>query len=391
MEKLLYVKTILENNLKNNIIPFWDKMLDPVNGAFYGEWNDQPIPKSDKGTVYLSRLLWSNAILYKTYRDKKFLNYANKIFSFMEKHLYDYNYKGFYWSCSANGKIKNDHKHLYAQSFCLYGLSEYISICENLGLKNKVIRIIFDLVSIIKLNFVDFPHNYSEESTKDFKRCDNILLEGYKMIPEITTNTLLHLVESLGTCYKILKIDFVKVLTLKIIDIIFKYGYDYKRNSLIQFLDYNLLPTVDVISYGHDIEVSWLLNDVLDNLDLKEEEIKNYRNILEQLGYASLEGFNGKYLISEKINGEITNKEIIWWVQAEALITLKRFYEKTNDEEYLNKMVEIVNVLKTAIMTDNEWLWAANENYEPTTFHHQAEIWKANYHNIRCILKILEV
>lgn len=385
MKKLQIIKEGLKKNLYENLIPFWDQMIDKKEGGFYGEWETKPVTDSDKGSVYLSRLLWSFSKLYQKDQNEKILCYCNDIFKFLSTYMYDFDNKGFFWSVAYNGKVKNNHKHLYAQSFCLYGLSEYYRITKD----SKCMEIIDDLLEIINDNLIDFPNNYCEERLVNLNKTENALLVGYGMIPEITTNTLLHLAESLGTCYDVLKNSFIKELCLKVIDIIFKYGYDYNRNSLIQFLDYQLKPACDVVSYGHDIEVSWLMNDVLDKLEL-EKSLEKYRNILNDLGTFALQGFNGNYLFLEKINGTIINHDIIWWVQAESLIYLLMMYEKTNENDYLDKMMLIYETLEKAIITKDEWLWAASKDYMPLNYHNQAEMWKANYHNIRCILKFLE-
>lgn len=387
MDKLNYVKERLIKNLNNNLIPFWDKMFDEKNGGFYGQWNDKPIENSDKGTVYLARLLWSFSKLYEVTNDPKYLIYTDSIFNFLNTKLYDHINKGFYWSSTYNGKVKNDHKHLYAQSFCLYGLSEYFLISKN----KECLNIINELYNVIDRNFVDFPNNYVEERSKNSEKCQNKLLEGYEIYPEITTNTLLHLIESTGNCYKALKDEKFKTLCLNIVKILFDYGYDYSRNSLIQFLDYNLKPIVDVVSYGHDIEVSWLLNDILDSLDCLEFDISKYQRILFELGNSALDGIQNNYLLADKINGEVINKDIIWWVQAEALIALLKLYKDTGNVKYVDQLYDIYKVLEKSIITENEWLWSANEYFEPQKYHNQAETWKANYHNIRCILKFMEV
>ena len=56
-------------------------------------------------------------------------------------------------------------------------------------------------IDIIKNNMLDFPNNYHEQYSRDFKVLENSIMEGYNMVPDITTNTLLHLAESLAMYY----------------------------------------------------------------------------------------------------------------------------------------------------------------------------------------------
>lgn len=387
MNKLDYIKQTLSNNFYSNLVPFWDKMIDNEYGGFYGKWDKVPIKTADKGIIYLSRLLWSFSVGYKQTNDIKFLSHSNYIYKFMTMKLYDYIHKGFYYSCDHQGVIINNHKHLYAQSFCLYGLSEYYSISKN----EECLKIIYDLHRIIKQNVVDFPNNYSEEYTYNWEKTANKILYGYDMIPEITTNTILHLIESLGTCYSVLKDEDIKDTCFKYLEILFEHGINYENYSLNQFLDYNLKSVINVISYGHDIEVSWLLTDVLNQIGCSEEIYPHWYNCLNKLGNYSLSGLYNNYLLAEKINDQIVSKDIIWWVQAECLLGLLNLYQRSYDEEYLDKMFNLIQVVEKVIMTEDEWIWSADEFYNPKDDHKQVEMWKSNYHNFRCIFKFMEV
>lgn len=387
MDKLESVKQKLIRNFNDNLVPFWDKMIDNEHGAFYGKWDNEPVKEADKGVIYLARLLWSFSVAYKQTGNIKFLSYSNYIYKFMITKLYDHNFKGFYYACDYKGKVINNHKHLYAQAFCLYGLSEFYDITKD----ENCLKIIFDLHCIIKQNFIDFPNRYSEEFTFDWEPTENKILMGYGMIPEITTNTLLHLIESLGTAYNVLQEEDIKNTCFRYLEIFFQYGINYENYSLNQFLDYNLNSVIDVISYGHDIEVSWLIKDVMNQIGCFEETYPHWHDTLNNLGKCSLNGLHNNYLLAEKINGQIRSEDIIWWVQAECLLGLLCLYQKNNNKEYLDLMDNLVNLIEKVIMTDNEWYWSVDKDGNPKDDHTQAEMWKANYHNFRCILKFMEV
>ncbi len=379
------IKKIYLDNLNENIIPFWDKMIDLENGGFYGAWENGPLKESPKGTIYLSRLLWSFAKLYQKFKEKKYLDYCHHLFNYLNDFAYDHENKGIYYLTDYKGKVINGHKHLYVQGFYLYGLSEYYAITKNENVK----KIIMEIIDLIEPKIIDFPKNYGEEFDQKWTPLPNKIMAGYGIIPEITTNTLLHLVEAIGNCYNVLKETRLQNLTLKIIDLIYQVGYDHENNHLILFLDYQLNSKIDVISYGHDIEVSWLFKKVISQLDIKEELKNKYFEILNKQALMALEGFKDNYLVNEKINNKIINDEIVWWIEAETMVGLLYQYQETNDTIYLEMMEKLIVVIKNYLMTDNEWRWSVDKFGKPNTNHLEAEIWKANYHNIRSILEII--
>ena len=69
MEK---VKRILEDNLLNDVCPFWASMVDKEYGGFYGACDlEKGINKeAPKGIVYISRILYSYSCLYSKYRNE---------------------------------------------------------------------------------------------------------------------------------------------------------------------------------------------------------------------------------------------------------------------------------------------------------------------------------
>lgn len=369
-------KKNLEDNLLTCIIPFWDMMVDSEFGAFYGECSNAGVinKTSLKGSIYLSRLLWSYSQLYKRYKEPRFKEYATSIFEFIDKYLYDHQNKGIMFSCHHDGVICDNQKHLYAQSFFVYGASEYYSITNDV----RVLKMIEDIYQIVETNLIDFPNNYHEAYSFDFKPIENKVMIGHNMIPEITTNTILHLAEGFSSCFVNLADERYQKITGVLVDILFKYGYDEENANLYQFLDYNLVNQLDVVSYGHNIEVSWLFKKIILDTKLNRPE---YLRMCRELAVKTIkEGFNGFYLNNEKVNG-VVDESAIWWVQAECLIGFDYYF----NSEFA---VILEEYLKNNIYTELEWIWGRDQFGKVISEHNQAEMWKANYHNIRAVLEI---
>ena len=81
----------IENQLKNNIIPFWIDMKDDQFGGFYGQMdkNLDLDKKADKGCILNSRILWFFSKVYKRYLNEEYLECATHAFDFLKDYFYD--------------------------------------------------------------------------------------------------------------------------------------------------------------------------------------------------------------------------------------------------------------------------------------------------------------
>lgn len=379
-------KELLKENLVNNICPFWDQMIDHYYGGFYGGYNlmEKELKEAPKGLVYISRILYSYSKLYHKFNENKLLENAEYAYKFLVEKMYDNDNRGFYWSCTFDGNPLNKSKHLYGQTFALYGLSAYYQVSQS----KEALKYAKEIVEIIQENLNDFPRNYHEQYTQYFTPMKNELLKGYGMVPEITTNTLLHLAEGLGLYYEVTNDPDAKELVLQLFDIIFNYGYDAENKNLYQFLDYSLKSVIDVYSYGHNLEVSWLFHEIMEQCDIEND--KWFQNCMDLFENSFEIAYQNGYIINETVNG-ITNYSAIWWVQAEALVALVnilKIKKNPKHKEAINSITEFI--LDNFALEGMDWLW---EGYIDTQSDNNgiiSDMWKANYHNVRAILKVLE-
>ena len=380
------VKQILENDLKNNIIPFWNDMVDEKHGGFYGatDIHHNILKEAPKGLVYISRILYGYSSLYLKYKEELYLKLAKVAYDFLTQKMHDDTYGCFYWSVNYDGSILNDNKHLYGQSFALYGLSQYYYASND----KSALKYQKEMFDIIKDNMKDFPNNYHEQYSRDFKVLDNKIMEGYNMIPDITTNTLLHLAESLAMYYYSYMNYEVKEVVNNILNILFSKGYDEKNKNLYQFLDRKLESVVDAYSYGHNLEVSWLFIEIMKQCDISNR--KYFINCVEMFEKNFELSYKNGYVINQDFDGVI-DKSAIWWVQAEALAAIDNINRIYPKEIYYEAMRMITKFIESHFMNDGkEWYWGINEDLSLQNEHSISEMWKANYHNIRAVLKILE-
>src|SRR5690625_3771026 len=108
-------------------------LKDGEYGGFYGQINyDLSIEKTaDKGGIATARFLWTYSSAYRVLKEEKYLEMANHLYEFLKENIYDREHGGIYWMVNYRGEPKDCRKHIYAQSFALYALSEYYRITKS--------------------------------------------------------------------------------------------------------------------------------------------------------------------------------------------------------------------------------------------------------------------
>ena len=85
------MKAEIQAELKNHIIPFWEKLKDNDFGGFYGllDYNLNLDKKAPKGCILNSRILWFFSNAYKLLEDKELALCANHAWNFLNNYCMD--------------------------------------------------------------------------------------------------------------------------------------------------------------------------------------------------------------------------------------------------------------------------------------------------------------
>lgn len=94
---------------------------------------------------------------------------------------------------------------------------------------------------------------------------------------------------------------------------------DNKTFHLNLFFDEMWNVKSDIISYGHDIEASWLLFEAAEVLG-DEELLKEITKLTIQIADASKEGIQADGSMMYELKGKHIDTERHWWVQAEGIV-----------------------------------------------------------------------
>ena len=401
-DALIRMKSEVTDELTMRIIPFWKSLLDDEDGGYYG-WLSYDLEldrKAGKGCILNSRITWFFANAYTLLKDDGLLKEAQHAYDFMKDKCIDREYGGIFWSVTHDGKPLDTTKHTYNQAFAIYALSSYYEAAHD----DEALELAYDLYNIIETKCRD-EKGYLEAFTRDFKPASNEKLSENGVMAGRTMNTLLHVFEAYTELYRVTADEKVKGKLCDILNLFADkmYNPEKKRQEVFFDMDYNTL--IDLHSYGHDIETSWLIDRGIEIIGMQEKRHGIADGVYQKL-YDKLtpitkaltkhvydEAFNGNSLANECERG-VVNTTRVWWVQAETVLGFLNAYEKNPDaDEYRDAALsqwEFIQSYQIDRRPGSEWFWAVNEDGTPQEGRPIVEPWKCPYHNGRMCMEIIK-
>lgn len=387
------LKNEVEKELLTNILPFWGtQAIDDLNGGFLGriDGNGNIHNSADKGCVLNARILWTYAAAYRIFKNPEFLRIANRAKDYMLNHFFDNEYKGVFWSLDANGKIKDGKKQIYAQAFTLYAFSEYFRATND---KNSL-EIAVELFKVIeKYSFDTTLGGYYEAFTREWAEIGDLRLSSKDANEKKTMNTHLHVLEAYTNLYRVWKDEALRKQLKALIEIFTHKIVNHHTWHLNMFFTELWEDKTDLVSYGHDIECSWLLYEAAEVLG-DHELISEVKGICIMIAKAACEGLqtDGSLVYELFFENKHLDTDRHWWVQAEAVVGFYNTYQLTGDTQHLKKSVEAWHFIKQHIIDKQlgEWLWSVNSKLEPNRTDDKAGFWKCPYHNSRMCFELID-
>lgn len=387
-----YLKKSLSDNLKNNILPFWTKYtVDNKYGGYIGHIYNDNTPKYDAGKSIIlnTRLLWTFSASTLFLHDNTCFAYADIAYNYLVKNFFDKTYGGVFWELDYTGKPVNKRKQVYAQAFAIYALSEFYKVNKNTEVLNHTIML-FNLIE--KYSYDKEEDGYIEAFARDWSAIDDVRLSTKDLNALKTMNTHLHILEAYTNLYRNWKSEQLKSALEKLIRVFLTYFVNEKFH-LNLFFSRNWKYIGDIVSYGHDIECSWLLREaaeVIDNTELIEKT-KQIAVKMADVTIAEAIDENGGINYELFSNTGKTDYDKHWWVQAEGLVGFINAYQVTGNSDYLNKAMDLWRFIDSKIVNHKfgEWYWKVDKNGNPDTELEKAGFWKCPYHNSRACIEVL--
>lgn len=382
------MKAEIQAELKNHIIPFWEKLKDNDFGGFYGllDYNLNLDKKAPKGCILNSRILWFFSNAYKLLEDKELALCANHAWNFLNNYCMDKENGGIFWSLNYDGSVLDSTKHTYNQAFALYALSSFYEITKN----KDVIKTAESLFNTIEEKCCD-AKGYLEAFTKDFKPESNEKLSENGVLASRTMNTTLHVLEAYTEYYRVTKNAKAKERLIYILNLVADkiWNADNRRQKVFMDDDYNSI--IDLYSYGHDIESSWLIDRALEVLNV-EELTQKLTPITKAMAEHTFEVAYKNHSMMNECEKGVDNEKRVWWIQAETVVGFMNEFQKSGDEKFLRASLDVWEYIKKFIIDKregSEWFWTVDKDGNPDKSLEIVEPWKCPYHNGRMCFEII--
>jgi len=384
------LKSEVRTELISNILPFWsEKMIDNENGGFYGRinGNGELISGAEKGGILNARMLWSFSAAYLQVKNPLYLEMANRAKDYILAHFFDPEFGGTFWTISFDGKPVDTKKQIYSQAFFIYAFTEHYRATGD----ESSLRTAVGLFRLIEKHSFDCEMNgYFEAYSHDWKLLEDLRLSEKDENEKKTMNTHLHILEAYTNLYRVWKDDTLGQQLGNLILIFTEKIVNLKTFHLDLFFDENWNTKSTIVSYGHDIEASWLIDEaarVLGDQELLAEVQKTCIKIAE----SACEGLQPDGSLVYELDKGHLETDRHWWVQSEGVVGFLNAFELTGHQEWLEKSLKCWKYIQDNLIdTDKgEWFWSISKDGIPNRTGDKAGFWKCPYHNSRMCLEVM--
>jgi mannobiose 2-epimerase len=391
IEKLVTVDGAMFLEL-NSILDYWSKnTVDEKYGGFYAQINNlnEVNELAPKGVVLNTRILWTFSAAFRRFGRQEHELIAKRAFEYIQQHFVDEINGGLYWSVDYAGNGLDTKKQVYAQAFAIYAYAEYYLATGAEGAKVAAVGL-FNLLE--KYAHDDEYGGYTEAFAANWLSIQDLRLSEKDANEPKSMNTHLHVLEAYTNLYRVLPNEnlYKKIETL--LAIFRDHIIDGKTGHLHLFFSMNWQVQSSIVSYGHDIEASWLLQEAAEVIK-SAHWISATKILAIQMAQAAARGLDsdgGIWYENDVVSGHFIYEKH-WWPQAEALVGFYNAWQISGNEHWLQKTLAVWQFIYSHIIdhTNGEWFWGVKKDYTIMPNEDKAGFWKCPYHNSRALLEMI--
>lgn len=383
----------VQDELVTSLIPFWLKhSVDPAGCGFVGELTSDLhiVPDARKGLILNTRILWAFSAAARFTGDPECRRMADYAFTQLRDRFWDQQFGGAYWELASDATPADTCKKTYGQGFFIYAMSEYYMLTQSLEAM-ELARQTFRLIETHAWNAE--AKGYLEVFDRNWRFSDTQQLSAVDLSVPLSMNAQLHILEAYLNLYPFWKDDLLGRQLKGLIELFRDKILDAETTHFRLFFDLSWRSQSTHISYGHDIEGSWLLCQAAEALGdwvLQDEMDKLAVRIAETTLAEGLGSEHG--LIYESDGRGHKRFEYEWWCQAEAAVGFLNAYQLSGRTEFLEAAEKFWRFIERhqKDKEKGEWYYMLDAQLAPDRSRPKISQWKCPYHNIRACIEILQ-
>lgn len=380
-----------EAELRENILPFWMRhAVDREGWGFHGEISNDLVikPQAERGALLAARILWTYAAAFRRYGDEAYLDMARLAYDTLLQRFWDPVYGGFYWAVTAAGEPLRTRKQMYGQAFGIYALAEYHAATG----RPEPLEYAVALFRLFETYAYDPVHQgYYEAFSREWQAVDDLRLSDVDLNEMKSMNTHLHVMEAYTNLLRVWNTEEMRQKHAELLDVMMTRIIDPDTYHTILFFDEAWNPRSDGVSFGHDIETSWLMVEAAEVLGDPErlEAAERLALPMAQAVYDEGRDPDGAIVYEAGPHG-ITHSEKEWWPQAEAAVGFLNAYQISGQPHFLEAALKSWDFIEQYLVDRTHGEWFRNVSRDLQVGKDQAKVsfWKCPYHNGRACLEL---
>jgi mannobiose 2-epimerase len=392
-KQLLGMRNAIQRELSGNILPFWTKHApDETRGGFIGRLSNDLVPDlaAPKGLIVTARILWTFSAAFRRFPEQSHLRMAERAYHFLMERFWDAEFGGAFWMVDPYGRPLDTKKKVYGQAFLLYALAEYVRTTRNPAALDKARH----LFQIIEEHGYDKVHTgYFETYERNWILAADLRLSEKDLNEAKSMNTHLHLMEAYANLFRVWTNPLLEERLRSLIRNFTDRILDRTHFRLICFFDEAWEPRSNLVSYGHDIETSWLLCEAADVLGdgALEEDIRSVAVRMAQAVIDWGRDVDGSLFYEAEPSG-IMDSDKHFWVQAEAVVGFLNAFQLSGKPHFLEAAGQCWTFIQDHLVDrrHGDWLYRVSKDGKPILDVPKISEWKCPYHSGRMCMESME-
>jgi mannobiose 2-epimerase len=383
----------VQTELTSDIIPFWLRhSLDEKRGGFIARMSHDLVvdPAAPKGLILNARILWSFSAFHRRLGDRACLAAAERARAYIEEHFWDTDHGGAYWMVDGHGRPLDTKKKAYGQAFLIYALAEHHRATGSAAALTRA----QELFELLEAKVRDAQRGgYLETFERDWSTAEDLRLSDADLNVTKSMNAHLHVLEAYAGLYRAWPDSRLRKSLSDLIEIFLRHIIDPHTHHLRLFFDEDWTVRAEEVSFGHDIEASWLLweaAEVLGDVALLSRVRDATLAMADAVLREGVEADGGLPNVAQA--GTVTDSDRDWWPQAEAVVGFLNAYELSGERRFWDAAVAAWRFIEAHIIDrrHGEWFWSVSRDGRPDLTEPKISEWKCPYHNGRMCLEVLD-